>query len=185
MSNSDITVRCANALGTLIKETKSKAIVMNRWILALGLAQSAPELFSPTENEWDAENAPATGWHHGYMIGHDAPWTRTALGVSKFQDDIRLKLWAFYGFRDISVLNTHNSEHVFVQHIIDVSDAISASTKFETSNTPNGVQEIKGHDHWQIDDFGTYNFGKHRLHVAQGSIVIHLNRLIVPVSITG
>ena len=178
MSTSDITVRCANAVMALIKATKPKCVTLSYWIFNEGgKNESAPYLKAPSEDEWGTSD----GWIHAYAISQ-VGWKRAHLGVSKFEDIIPFKLWAFYGWNLGDV--TKNSEHVFLQHLADVSDALSAATKFQQTATPNGVPEVKGHDDWQIEDIGVYFMGMNKVHIAQGTINVKFNRLINPIPIT-
>jgi hypothetical protein len=172
MSSSDIQVRIAKQLATIIQATKPNAKVWHYWCLSQGpIGESFPDMISPLEMEWsDAGNHP-----HAYVIGYEA-FPRERVGNASFQDSFKFNLWGFYGFKKGNA--DKNSHDIFSVHCKDVQDAITKATKLQTTSDPNGVPEVNHHNEWDITKTGVFYMNANKVHIAQGTIDFYCKRTI-------
>ncbi len=168
--NDDIQVKAKANIAAIIRAVKPKAKVYPYWVIGQGLEQSVPYFLSSTEDEWGS-----SPFLHAYIIGYDDD-TRTRTGTASFTDETTYKLWGFYGFKLGN--EAKNSEDVFSVHVKQIQNALTAATKLQYTDHPDGVPEVKNHGEWQISSRGVYYMGQQKVHIAQGSITVY-PRLII------
>jgi hypothetical protein len=183
MSQEDVQVRIAKKIAAIIQAAKSKAKVYHYWILGQGpIGDSFPDVLSELEDEWLSTHGERyVPWAHGYVLGYDE-MLREKYTLGGFKDPTGFRLWGFYGFEKGSA--DKNSSDIFSVHCKGIQNALSAATKLQQVDDPNGVPEVISHGEWQITETGVYWMGDNKVHIAQGEIVVESRLFINPISIT-
>lgn len=149
----DLEIR--NAILDTIRPQTSDAILLNRWVLGLGLGESIPYMKVPLENKI-----------HGYMVSRSGVTREKAhINSQSFKDTYKYKLWGFHSF--IVGNNDSNSEDTFSQEINDVQMALAESPRLTFDSEDTNLVETTD---WQIEEIDVYDFGSHKVHVAQGTL---------------
>jgi hypothetical protein len=166
LADNNLQVLTIEALRNVVAQAKPKARVYDHWLINQGYGESVPDLLSATEDEWGAANTP---WIHGYFMDFDG-FPRTELGSNVYEDEYPINLWGVYGWFAGSNA-AKSSSKVFSRHIKDVQNAVSRAFRLNHDTLLGGVEGLKAHHQWTVDRYGTYWFGKYKVHVAQGQIV--------------
>lgn len=154
---SDIEIR--NAILATIAPVTDDALLLNRWILGLGLGESIPYL-----------KVPATSKVHAYMVSRSATSrSKTKINAGQYFDVFTYKLWGFYTFRIGN--NANNSEDDFSLELDNVYQVLADNPRLTFDNLETNLVE---HQDWQIPEIDIYEFGTSKVHVAQGQIDVVL-----------
>lgn len=146
-----------DAIIETIRPETGDAILLNRWVLGLGLGESVPYLKVPGEEKL-----------HGYMVSRSSMTReKRAINSQSFTDTYKYKLWGFYSLRVGN--NASNSEDEFAQELNDVQMALAENPRltFDDSAT-NFVQMLD----WQIEEIDIYEMGAYKTHIAQGTLEV-------------
>lgn len=163
MAENELEIDIRKRLAEIIQAAVPNALVFPYWVLAEGIGEAAPQFVSTADSEeWGAPHL------HAYSIGEDEE-TREKISTSMYDDNFTLRVWGFYG---VKTTEEKNSMDVFSIHRRNIKDALSAATKLQTEDDPNGIPEVRKHGEWQISLIGNFYMGSWKVHVAQGTLTV-------------
>ena len=162
----DLEIR--NGILSTIESATGDAVLLNRWVLALGLGESIPYLKN------------SSGKIHGYMVSRSGIGSRVdGVGSKKYIITQPYKLWGFKGFKlgqtsgldELDELELRNSEDEFSLEVDAVLMEIMKAPRLAWDDLDYNFVK---HENWQIEDIDVFDFGNEKVHVAQGTLEITL-----------
>ena len=148
-----------DAIVDTIRPVTSDSILLNRWILGLGIGESVPYIKLPAQEKV-----------HAYMVSRKSMGReKVKINSGQYLDTQVYKLWGFYSFRAGN--NDSNSEDEFGLEIDQIQQTLADKPRLIFDN---GDYNFVEHHDWQIPEINIYDFGKYKVHVAQGELEVVL-----------